>query len=243
MFYEGNRLQTLCRYRFDNWHKTYTFVASSKSVLFVFRHGYIPVGTSENHAHTTAEIHTSYFHVDGEVYLTFDDGPTPGITEWILDQLAEYDAKATFFCLGKNAEQYPHLFRMIVEDGHAIGNHTYSHQKGWSMSVESYIEDVEFEYDILHTDLFRPPYARITPSQARRLSERYNLIMWDVLSRDYSPWVSPRQCLHNVTRYVRGGSIVVFHDSVKSFRNLRYALPRTLQYLRDNDLKCSIIEL
>ena len=111
------------------------------------------------------------------------------------------------------------------------------------MSLERYIEDVDFANDILHTDLFRPPYARITPSQARRLSERYNLIMWDVLRRDYSPWVSPRQCLHNVTRYVRGGSIVVFHDSVKSFRNLRYALPRTLQYHRDNDLKCSIIEL
>ena len=100
------------------------------------------------------------------VYLTFDDGPTPGVTEWILDQLAEYDAKATFFCLGKNAEQYPHLYRMIVDAGHAIGNHTYSHQKGWGMSLERYLEDVDFANDILHTDLFRPPYARIKPSQA-----------------------------------------------------------------------------
>ena len=177
------------------------------------------------------------------VFLTFDDGPTPGITEWILSTLEKYDAKATFFVLGKNVEMYPDLYQRILDAGHKIGNHTYSHQKGWGMSLERYIEDVDFANDILHTDLFRPPYARITPSQARRLSERYNLIMWDVLSRDYSPWVSPRQCLHNVTRYVRGGSIVVFHDSVKSFRNLRYALPRTLQYLRDNDLKCSIIEL
>ena len=136
------------------------------------------------------------------VYLTFDDGPTPGVTEFILDRLAEYDAKATFFCLGKNAEQHPHLFRMIVEGGHRIGNHTYSHQKGW-----------------------------------------YHIVMWDVLSRDYSQFVSPRSCLHNVTRHVRGGSIVAFHDSVKSFRNMRYALPRTLEYLREKGLKCAAIEL
>ena len=177
------------------------------------------------------------------VYLTFDDGPTPGVTEWILDQLAEYDAKATLFCLGKHAEQYPHLYRMIVDAGHAIGNHTYSHQKGWGMSLERYLEDVDFANDILHTDLFRPPYARIKPSQAHRISERYNIVMWDVLSRDYSRLISPRQCLHNVTRHVRGGSIVVFHDSVKSFRNLRYALPRTLQYLQKQGLECSVIEL
>ena len=177
------------------------------------------------------------------VYLTFDDGPTPGVTEFILDCLAEYDAKATFFCLGKNAEQYPHLFRMIVDGGHRIGNHTYSHQKGWSMSLERYLEDVDFANGLLKTDLFRPPYGRITPSQARRISERYNIVMWDVLSRDYSQLLSPRTCLNNVTRHVGGGSIVVFHDSIKAFRNMRYALPRTLQYLKGKGLKCSVIEL
>ncbi len=177
------------------------------------------------------------------VYLTFDDGPTPGVTEFILDRLAEYDAKATFFCLGKNAEQHPHLFRMIVEGGHRIGNHTYSHQKGWNMSLERYIEDVDFANGLLRSDLFRPPYGRITPMQARRIGERYHIVMWDVLSRDYSQFVSPRSCLHNVTRHVRGGSIVAFHDSVKSFRNMRYALPRTLEYLREKGLKCAAIEL
>ena len=100
------------------------------------------------------------------VYLTFDDGPTPGITEWILSTLDKYDAKATFFVLGKNAEMYPDLYRRIVEAGHRIGNHTYSHQKGWGMSLERYIEDVDFANDLLHTELFRPPYARITPAQA-----------------------------------------------------------------------------
>ena len=111
------------------------------------------------------------------VYLTFDDGPTPGVTEWILSTLDKYDAKATFFVLGKNAEMYPDLYRRIVEAGHRIGNHTYSHQKGWGMSLERYIEDVDFANDLLHTELFRPPYARITPAQARALAKRYKLVM------------------------------------------------------------------
>jgi len=114
------------------------------------------------------------------VYLTFDDGPTPGITEWILSTLEKYDAKATFFVLGKNAEMYPDLYRRILDAGHRIGNHTYSHQKGWGMSLERYIEDVDFANDLLHTELFRPPYARITPAQARALAKRYKLVMWDV---------------------------------------------------------------
>ena len=177
------------------------------------------------------------------VYLTFDDGPTPGITEWILSTLDKYDAKATFFVLGKNAEMYPDLYRRIVEAGHRIGNHTYSPQKGWGMSLERYIEDVDFANDLLHTELFRPPYARITPAQARALAKRYKLVMWDVLSRDYNRALSPRTCLRNVTRYLEGGSIVVFHDSEKSFRNMSYALPRTLQAVRDMGLKCKAIDL
>lgn len=178
-----------------------------------------------------------------EVYLTFDDGPTPGVTEMILEQLAKYGAKATFFCLGKNAEMHPELFQRIVAEGHRIGNHTYSHQKGWRMSLEGYLEDVEFANNLLHTDLFRPPYGQITPTQARRLSEHYNLIMWDVLSLDYNRRISPRLCLRNVTKHVKGGSIVVFHDSLKSYRNMSYALPRTLEFLQDKGLKCVGIEL
>lgn len=178
-----------------------------------------------------------------EVFLTFDDGPTPGITEWILAELSKHNAKATFFCLGKNAEQYPDLYEMIIAQGHKVGNHTYSHQKGWRMSLERYVEDVDFGNQFLKSDLFRPPYGRIKPSQARVLSERYSLIMWDVLSQDYSQLISPRQCLRNVTKYVKAGSIVVFHDSNKSFRNLRYALPRTLDYLDKQGLKTSVINL
>ncbi len=176
------------------------------------------------------------------VFLTFDDGPTPGITEWILSTLDKYNAKATFFLLGRNVEMYPELYRKIVEAGHAIGNHTYSHQKGWSMSLERYVEDVDFANDLMHTPLFRPPYAQITPAQARCLSKRFKLIMWDVLSRDYSSQVSPEGCLQNVTKYVEAGSIVVFHDSEKSFSNMSYALPKALEYIKSLGLKCSKIE-
>ncbi len=179
----------------------------------------------------------------GEVFLTFDDGPCPDVTPWVLEQLAKYNAKATFFCLGKNAEQHPEVFRAILDGGHAVGNHTYSHQKGWEMSIGRYIEDVDFADGFLHTNLLRPPYGRIKPAQARILAERYNLIMWDVLSEDYSRFVSPRKCVKNVTKHVRSGSIVVFHDSRKSERNLRYALPRVLQFLQEKGYVCSKIEI
>ncbi len=177
------------------------------------------------------------------VYITFDDGPTPGNTEWIIDTLAKYDAKATFFCLGKNAEQHPETFRKIIEAGHAVGNHTYSHQKGWSMSLRRYVEDVDFAAQFIPGYLFRPPYGRIKPSQARVLDQRYNIIMWDVLSHDYSPYISRRQCAKNVIRYVRPGSIIVFHDSPKSSRNMRYALPRVLEHIQKMGLQCLPIEL
>lgn len=180
---------------------------------------------------------------EDDVYLTFDDGPTPGITEWILAELDKYGAKATFFCLGKNVEQYPDLYEKILAAGHRTGNHTYSHQKGWGMSLSRYMEDVDYAGQFIRSDLFRPPYGRITPAQARILGERYHMVMWSIVSRDYSQIITPRQCLRNVIRYVEGGSIVVFHDSAKSFRNLRYALPRTLQFLQKKGLRCSALEL
>ena len=176
------------------------------------------------------------------VALTFDDGPTPGVTEWILSTLDKYDAKATFFVLGKNVEMYPDLYRRILDAGHKVGNHTYSHQKGWGMSLERYTEDVDFANDLIHSELFRPPYARITPAQARFLGQRYKLVMWDIISRDYNRNLSPRTCLRNVTKYLAPGAIVVFHDSEKAFRNMRYALPRTLEKIRQMGLKCKAIE-
>ncbi len=177
------------------------------------------------------------------VYLTFDDGPTPGVTEWILAQLDKYDAKATFFCLGKNAEMYPDLVQAIVEHGHKLGNHTYSHQKGWEMSLERYVEDVDFANQFLHTDLMRPPYGRITPAQLRELSQRYRIVMANIISRDYNQRLSPRMCLKNVTRHIGNGSIIVFHDSVKAFKNMHFALPRTLSYMQQCGLRSETLEL
>ena len=177
------------------------------------------------------------------VYLTFDDGPTPGITEWILATLEKYDAKATFFVLGKNAELYPDLYAKIIAAGHKIGNHTYSHQKGWGMPLERYIEDVDFANDILRSDLFRPPYARVTPSQMRAVAKRYKIVMWTIISCDYNRFLSPRKCLHNVIDELTAGSIVVFHDSEKSFRNMSYALPRTLEHIKKRGWKCKAIDL
>jgi len=178
-----------------------------------------------------------------DIYLTFDDGPTPEVTPWVLEQLRRYDFKATFFCLGKNVEQHPQIFRQILEEGHAVGNHTYSHQKGWEMKTWRYIEDIDFADDLVHSNLLRPPYGRITPRQARLLSERYNLIMWSVLSQDYSSLISPRKCLRNVTQDVTPGAIILFHDSNKAFRNLRYALPRVLDFLHEQGYHCAKIEL
>ena len=177
------------------------------------------------------------------VYLTFDDGPTPGVTEWILSTLRKHNAKATFCVLGKNAEMYPDLYQMIINEGHKVGNHTYSHQKGWSMSLERYIEDIDFAGDIVRSELFRPPYARVTLSQLRTIAKRYKIVMWDIISRDYNRALPPEKCLKNVTDHIAPGSIVVFHDSEKAFKNMSYALPRTLKKVKEMGLKCKIIEL
>lgn len=175
------------------------------------------------------------------VFLTFDDGPTPDVTPWVLKTLAEYGVKATFFCLGKNVEQHPELYRMIVEEGHKIGNHSYSHIKGWGTSSPQYVEDVDLANQFVDSDLFRPPYGRIRKRQAELLSQRYRLVMGGIVSEDYDPEIVPEKCLLNVTNHVRGGSIVVFHDSVKAFPNMRYALPRSIEAIREMGLRFGTI--
>ena len=177
------------------------------------------------------------------VYLTFDDGPTPGVTEWILSTLEKYDAKATFFVLGKNAELYPDLYQKILAAGHKIGDHTYSHQKGWGMSLERYIEDIDCADDLLKSELFRPPYARVTPAQMRAVAKRYKIVMWSIVSHDYNRRFSPQRVLHNVIDHIEPGSIVVFHDSDKAFRNMSYALKKTLEFIKERGWKSKIIEL
>lgn len=177
------------------------------------------------------------------VFLTFDDGPHKQITPWVLDLLRKYDAKATFFCIGKNAEQNPDLVARILSEGHSIGNHTYSHTKSLNKRCGAYIEDVDLARSFIQSNLFRPPYGRLTPSKMRRLSDRYHIIMWDILSRDYSRLISHHRCVREVVPHLRGGSIIAFHDSLKASRNLHYALPRVLEAIKDRGLQCRRIEL
>lgn len=178
-----------------------------------------------------------------EIFLTFDDGPTPEITDWVLECLANEGIKATFFALGKNVEQHPEIFKRVVDAGHAVGNHSYSHQKGWEMTTERYVEDIDLADNFIHSNLVRPPYGRISPRQIHRLGERYKLIMWDVISHDYSKYCTPDSCLKNVIKYSRNGAIVVFHDSKKAFNNLQYALPRAIKILKSEGYVFKKIEL
>jgi peptidoglycan/xylan/chitin deacetylase (PgdA/CDA1 family) len=168
-----------------------------------------------------------------DVFLTFDDGPTPVVTPWVLERLDEAGAKATFFCLGRNVDKHPDLLGQILAAGHSVGNHSYSHLKGFRSSVKRYMDDIELAGNLINSRLFRPPYGRILPAQVKAVLERYDMIMWDVLSIDYNSKLSGERVLRNVTGSVRPGSIIVFHDSEKASKNLYYALPRTLDFLRE----------
>ncbi len=176
------------------------------------------------------------------VFLTFDDGPTPGITEFILDTLAQYNAKATFFCLGKNAEQYPELTKKILAAGHKLGNHTTNHLKGWKVTGEEYSEDIAHTERIFHSEFFRPPYGRVGLRKIRMVARKYRIVLWTVISQDYARQYTPEQCLRKVTRFVKPGHIVVFHDSWKAWKNMSYALPRTLEYIYSKGYTCDVID-
>jgi peptidoglycan/xylan/chitin deacetylase (PgdA/CDA1 family) len=180
-----------------------------------------------------------------KVYLTFDDGPTPKITEWVLEELQKHHAKATFFCIGKNIQKNPEILKKIIENGHAIGNHTYNHKNGWKTSTKSYLANIKLVETTsldLKCKIFRPPYGKITPWQSRKLQKLgYQIIMWDVLSADFDTRISPEKCLENVISNLESGSIIVFHDSQKAFQNLQYTLPRTLNFLAEKGFVCERI--
>jgi len=170
------------------------------------------------------------------IYLTFDDGPTPEITDWTLKLLKKFDAKATFFCIGNNIEKYPELFRDIVSCGHAVGNHTHNHLKGWKTPTKNYLKNISKTEFIISshsykTNLFRPPYGRIRPKQAKQLMALgYHIIMWDILSFDWDKDISQETCLKNVVENTGKGSIIVFHDSVKASGNMIPVLPKVLEH-------------
>jgi peptidoglycan/xylan/chitin deacetylase (PgdA/CDA1 family) len=171
-----------------------------------------------------------------KIYLTFDDGPIPNVTEWVLDLLLKYKIKATFFCVGENIQKHPEIYQRILSDGHTVGNHTFNHLKGFYTSNDNYFENINKCDDVLNGSiLFRPPYGQLKFSQIRRLSKKYKIIMWDVLSVDYSNKISPEKCLKNVIDNVRAGSIIVFHDSIKAKENLMYALPKAIENLLQKD--------
>ncbi len=163
------------------------------------------------------------------LYLTFDDGPIPEVTPWVLEQLEAFNASATFFCVGDNIRKYPEVFSEVVKAGHATGNHTFNHLNGWSSDNIPYFHNVRHCANLVNSMLFRPPYGRIKPKQAQFLQRHYRVIMWDVLSGDFDPNISAEQCLANVMNNARPGSIVVFHDSLKAVDKLQYVLPKVLE--------------
>lgn len=175
------------------------------------------------------------------IYLTFDDGPIPELTPWILDVLKEYNVKATFFCVGDNITKNQAIFERILREGHQIGNHTYNHVKGWEMSKGKYLENIEKCQLLTKTNLFRPPYGRIKKSQFMALNKEYKVVFWDVLSYDYDKMTSPKKCLYNSIRYTRNGSVIVFHDNVKAQKNLKFALPQYIEHFLKLNYKFAVL--
>ena len=182
------------------------------------------------------------------IYLTFDDGPTPNVTQWVLDTLKAYNAKATFFCIGSNVKKHPQLFQQLIKEGHSVGNHTYKHLKGWKVKTKTYIEDIELTWKLfselnVQTKLFRPPYGKLKPKQGRRIQKLGDkVIMWDVLSFDWSNKTTNEECLNNVLEHTESGSIIVFHDSEKAKNNLMFALPKVLEYFSKKGFEFKRIE-
>ena len=186
------------------------------------------------------------------LYLTFDDGPHETATPFVLDTLKQFDAKATFFCIGKNVYQHKSLYDRILAEGHTVGNHTQNHANGWDTNNYYYIKDVQIASELIHSNLFRPPYGRIKRSQINALQNKdadyeenssFNIIMWSVLSGDFDQKISKEKCLKNVKKNTENGSIIVFHDSAKAFENMKYALPKTLEHFSKEGFQFKAINI
>jgi peptidoglycan/xylan/chitin deacetylase (PgdA/CDA1 family) len=201
----------------------------------------------------------SFYTNEKIIYLTFDDGPTPEITEWTLNQLKKYKAKATFFCIGKNVAKHPEIFQKIIEEQHSVGNHTQNHLNGWKTTTQDYfinfkeadqtISNNFKRYSKLETNtiqavkLFRPPYGKISLKESKQIRNKgYKIIMWDVLSADFDTSISSNKCLKNVIKNTKNGSIVVFHDSLKASEKLKFVLPKILEYYSEKGYSFKKIE-
>lgn len=189
---------------------------------------------------------------ENKIYLTFDDGPTPEITEWVLGILKENNIRATFFCIGNNIEKHSEIFNKIIDEEHGIGNHTFNHKNGWKTKTADYVQNIELcQKEILKlqtkmwnlkSKIFRPPYGKIKQSQSKKLRQLgYKIIMWDILTADFDEKKSKEKCLENATQKVTSGSIIVFHDSVKAYKNLEYALPKAIQILKEKGFVFDVI--
>ena len=177
------------------------------------------------------------------VYLTFDDGPIPKVTPWVLDVLDRYGIKATFFMVGDNIRKHPDEFRLVVEKGHRIGNHTFNHIRGLSYDIDSYLENTDkARRMMMNTNLFRPPHGYMSPKQYAELKKRYKIIMWDLVTRDYNRKFTGEQILQKVKKYARNGSIITFHDSLKSEENIKYALPKAIEWLKDQGYEFKVFD-
>lgn len=175
------------------------------------------------------------------VYLTFDDGPIPDITPWVLDLLDKYNIKATFFMVGDNVRKHPKEYDMVVSRGHRIGNHTFNHIRGFGIRTKHYLANTNKANELLKTDLFRPPHGHMRMKQYYVLRHYYKIVMWDLVTRDYSKRMNGAQVLENVKHYVRNGSIITFHDSIKAEKNLKYALPKAIEWLLEQGYEFKVL--
>lgn len=168
------------------------------------------------------------------VYLTFDDGPIPEVTPWVLNVLDHYKVKATFFCVGDNVRKHPDVYQQLLERGHKTGNHTFNHIQVWNNKTSFLLDNTAKADALIGSSLFRPPHGHMRVPQNRAIQKAgYNVVMWDVVTRDYNPLLTPEQVLQNVKKYTRDGSIIVFHDSLKAEKNMKYALPRAIEWLQE----------
>jgi peptidoglycan-N-acetylglucosamine deacetylase len=176
------------------------------------------------------------------VYLTFDDGPIPEITPWVLDVLKQENIKATFFCVGENVEKHLDIFNAILKDGHRVGNHSFHHIRGRKFKLNDYLEDIKKASNFISSNLFRPPYGSLTFGQFNALRKNYKIVFWDVLTEDYDQGKTPEDCLNNVRKFTRNGSVIVFHDSIKAAERLKNFLPAAIQHLKQQGYSFGLID-
>ena len=175
------------------------------------------------------------------IYLTFDDGPIPEVTPWVLETLAAFDARATFFCIGDNVRKHPKIYEQILAAKHQVGNHTFHHLNGWISWNKTYLKDIKKCAELVDSKLFRPPYGKLKPSQTRQIRKQYKVVLWDVLSGDFDAEITSEMCLNNVIENTTKGSIVVFHDSLKAEKHLRFVLPKVLEFYTKKGFRFDIL--